>query len=466
MVANSLHRPDGDSGIGFTYPVSSDAFGPKALTFWLGELERLGASWLTLTTTLSDPVPEHALRELSSHQLELVVGVDVRPIARVEAATLAALCRHYARAGVRYMYVYDAPNLASAWRYDEWAAPGLVERFSELLIPALSIVASSGMVPVLSPLAPGGDYWDTSFLAQLLGHLVEAELGPLLDRVVLAAYAVSSRPIGWGQGGPERWHAARPYARPADSEDHRGLRLFEWYEAIAVERLGRAMPLLYVGTCQVSDAAAAPSAEAAAQPWALAVVDALKSGEVSDDVLAVNLGRLAATDEDEAPADHWYEQDRRPGALVEQLKARPRTPRRFDSNGATPRVVSTPVTSESTEIAVPSHRPIEHYLLLLPTPVSSSEQTEQIGDLIAAAAAYIARVRPTVGFSVNEAMRSQRVTLAGMIFSDVDQVERQLRLVGCRVDRMLAASAPDLEVELDSLAERDTVVARAVASEA
>jgi hypothetical protein len=184
MNLRDYPRPINDTGIGFNFCSDICEYQDEAIRFWIDELSQLGASWLVLPSTLDRPVPVTFLRELITHGIEPVIRVVVRPIRTVDPSAFGELCREYASAGVHYMHLYQEPNLATEWAIVEWNQPNLPKRFAELLLPALGLIANAGLFPLLSPLAPGGHYWDLSFLEQLLNDVAAERPRPLS--------------IGWG----------------------------------------------------------------------------------------------------------------------------------------------------------------------------------------------------------------------------------------------------------------------------
>jgi hypothetical protein len=91
-------------------------------------------------------------------------------------------------------------------------------------------------------------------------------------------------------------------------------------------------------------------------------------------------------------------------------------------------------------------RAIYHYLLFWQTVDAWGEADWQ------AAARYIARFRPTVGFSAQEASQAEHVTIVGGTAGVSQQVEEMLRAGGCRVQRIAGKNAKETRTLLDALA--------------
>ena len=91
-------------------------------------------------------------------------------------------------------------------------------------------------------------------------------------------------------------------------------------------------------------------------------------------------------------------------------------------------------------------RAIYHYLLFWQTADAWAETDWQ------AAAHYIARFRPALGFSAEEAKQAEHVTIVGGTAGVSQQIEDMLRAAGCRVQRIAGKNAKETRSLLDTLA--------------
>ena len=448
MRIDQFPRPRGDTGIGFHYHGDLHHYDRQSLNFWLDELRDLGASWLVLPSSLDQPVPEYFLRELIAAHVEPVIRVDVWPIGPVDRSRLLEVCRDYASWGVYYLHVYNEPNLATQWRMEEWAAPGLVERFAAMLFPALEAMHQAGLFPLITPLAPGGHYWDLTFLKQLLASLARDDHEHVLDRlgVCIHNYA-SNRPLAWGKGGPERWPYVRPYNCPSGSQDHRGFCLFEWYDAIVRDQLGRSLPMICGETGLVpgtqNDASFPVADEMLHGQRSVELARMVMDGDVPDYLLNLAFWALAAGDEDPTETHAWYKRDTSTLPAVGAIKQLKKHPRRFSWDDSANRAT----TGEST-------RPIYHYALLQAPGSSPGSPDGPARWLLPAAMEYVAHFRPTVGFSVDEARRASRVTVIGTDPRGVASAEDTLSQAGCLVEGLAVSSENELRAVLGELVQR------------
>jgi hypothetical protein len=219
--------------LGLHYFPDTHHYRQRDLDIWLPRLRALGAAWLTLIAPPERAIPEGFVRGLLQAGIEPLLHFHLPLVSPPHADTLKSLFAPYARWGVRYAALFDRPNLSAVWSAPSWARTQLVERFIDIYLPLAEAALQAGLTPVLPPLEPGGDYWDTAFLRAALRSLGRRASTSLQKNLVLSAYAwTGNRPLNWGAGGPERWPGARPYLTPDDEQDQRGFRIFDWYLAL------------------------------------------------------------------------------------------------------------------------------------------------------------------------------------------------------------------------------------------
>lgn len=447
MRLDQFPRPRGDTGIGFHYYPDVTHFDRQSLSYWLAELKDLGASWLVLRSTLDETVPEYFVRELISAHVEPVVGIDVWPLQSVDRAVLSTVCRQYAAWGVYYVYLYREPNRASQWRVEDWSPPGLVGRFARMLFPAMESIYTAGLFPLLSPLAPGGSYWDLTFLRELLDLLATDGRAHLLDRLGICIHnPASNRPLVWGKGGPDRWSLVRPYDSPPGSQDHRGFHLFEWYDALIRERLGQSLPMLCGATSLIPGSQTDPAFpaldEMAHGQRCVEIARLVMGGEVPDYLFNVTFWALAAGDSEPSETHAWYKRDTSTLPAVDALKRLKKQPRRFRWSAA-----------NRPDLGQDSHHPIYHYVLFASSTTSASG-SRSARWMVPAAVEYIDHFRPAIGFTVEEARRASRVTVIGPDLETTAAIEAALASAGCLVEPIVAQSEDALRQALGDLVRR------------
>jgi hypothetical protein len=406
---------------------------------WLPEFKATGVSWLTLLAPPGRAIPEFFIRSLIHANIEPVLHFHFSLRRRPDMNSLSLLFKVYAEWGVRYVVLFDRPNLRAAWSGNAWAQSDLVERFLDVFLPIADLAFQAGLQPVFPPLEPGGDYWDTAFLRAALQGIQRRGDSALIDSLVLGAYAwVNEKRLGWGAGGPESWPQAKPYHTPAGHEDQRGFYIFDWYLAIAEAQLGHPLPILLVGAgfppaANRSKNAKDPEIDThtlthlniARLMMGKPVDGALESDTlwpVSAHVLACNFWLLAADPGSPEAGSAWYRADGSNLPIVSALRQLQQNP----DSGST----EVHINSKSAANLAVSARPIAHYLLL-------PEATGADCNLVPADLwNYICQHHPTVGFSLEEAALAARVTIYGEQPALTESDFSWLRSAGCSLEHL------------------------------
>ena len=396
------------SRLGFHYYPDDQHYTQRELERWLPILHDLGAGWLVLVGSPLRSVPEPFVTGLLEAGVEPIVHVPV-PVGAVTPADLDPLLHGYARWGVRYVAVFDRPNVRGGWAQDsDWGRPGLIDRFLDRVLPIWEAERAAGLKPVFPALEPGGDYWDTAFLEAALRGMVKRGADALLSEMALAIFGWTyGHPLDWGSGGPEKWPEARPYRTPQGCQDQRGLRLYEWHRAAAVRAGAPSMPMIVLaGGALPGEGESDPSGEVHAERN-LSIARLLTQGEIPGYVQNFAFFLLAASAGHALAHAAWFPANGSPRPVV----------------GAFQRLA----TSLDRPMAAKSPRPIRHYLLLDP----ASSPWAMLSDFVSA-------FRPTVGFSVEEARWADQVSIVGDGFPA--EVEDRLKQAGCQVQRLSLSS--------------------------
>lgn len=394
--------------LGFHYYPDEQHFTERELAIWLPELQALGAGWVVLRGNARRSVPEAFVRGLIDGGIQPVIHIPVE-IGSVIRADLDALLLAYAHWGVRHVAVYDRPNLRRSWREADWARPNLIDRYLDALLPVLQAQQASGLRPVLPPLEPGGDYWDTAFLQATLDSLARRAPKALVSELVIGLYAWShGHPLRWGAGGPAIWPDAQPYAEADDSEDQRGIRIFEWYGQIAKATLGVAASMIVLAG-GVTPGAASTSEDSVIAD-ALAIRELLASADDAQGVQAFAFYPLATDAQHPDRDSAWYRSAASPTRLAEaflDVAARP--------------------SGKSVQAAAAQPLAGRRYILLPTDP-----QAAAVLDWPALGRMAI-EGNSAMGASIDEAARCQEVVLAGVSSSYPAPVLESLEASGCIV---------------------------------
>jgi hypothetical protein len=358
---------------------------------------------------LDRAVPEAFIRGLSEAGIQTIVRMPA-VMAHLAEAELAPVLRSYANWGVQHAVIFDRPNLRRSWPESEWARPALVERFLDLALPTLLAQRAAGLKPTFPPLEPGGDYWDTAFLAAAFEGMIRRGHSGLLHDLALAAFGFTfGRPLEWGKGGPTRWPESQPYHTPQSAQDQRGLRAFEWYASVADAAGAPELPVVVVAGGALSGGGEAGFGPDKHAEENASIVRALATDEIPSAVSSFSFYLLATTPGHADAGSAWFPSVETPRPVVEAV-------RRALVAGGKP--------------ARGQDKPIRHYLLLPSGPGASLLQEWS------SLAEFTSKHRPTVGFSQAEARLAARVTIAGDEAVISRRVEDQLLAAGCAVDRL------------------------------
>ena len=398
------------------------------LTRWLPELQSLGASWLTLHAPIDYAIPEPFLSRLINANITPILHFQTSTTVIHQMSSIKTLLKTYASWGVRYVMFFDRPNLRKNWSPMGWAQDRLVERFLDLLIPYFEEALSSHLSPIFPPLEPGGNYWDTAFLSDAIAGLQRRGYSKLVNSIALSAYAkAGNRPLNWGAGGPERWPSSQPYFTPKDSQDQIGFRIFDWYLAVTNAVLGKNLPIfLFGGACKPGEQTDRQDVPVDAETHTkchLSIVQAL-AGEEGDleplphEILACCFSPLVTSPGHPESSSSWFQMN---GAQLPVVNAMKNWVSSFNP----------PITNIQTIAGNNNSHPIAHYLLLTEELWHKLEKTSNfLRD-------FLQKFKPTIGFSLAEAVYARRVTIFGDHTIFPDSVVDHLLNSGCLVERIL-----------------------------
>ncbi len=326
-------RPRGDTGIGFHWFPDYRHYEQRCFDMFVPELEAMGASWLVVLSDGLTPIPDWFLRGLIEQDIEPIIRIFTPFVTFIDQSGLRRVCRHYASLGVHYVHVFNEPNLRIEWA--EWNPTSLPTRFMDHLIPCLETMHGvDGIVPVFTPLSPGGDYWDTSFLKTALAVLNQRGKEFLYDKMAVGIHNYAfNKPLTWGKGGSIRWKCARPHQRVPGCEDQTGFCQFEWYDEIVRRRIGRRLPLIGcengVRLGDADDPRSPAINEALHAERSAGICQMMMDGEVPYYFFNNAFWLLAAEDENPFAHHRWYKPDGEPclRQSVARLKGLPKAKR-------------------------------------------------------------------------------------------------------------------------------------------
>lgn len=429
---DAMPTPPQKTRYGFYYYPDTLHYTENDIHTWIPELKALGASWLTLLAPTDRAIPESFIRRIIEEGIQPVLHMPLSTTRSGRSDELNVLFNAYAHWGVRYITLFDRPNLLKNWSPSDWAKNNLVERFLDIFIPLAEDARQAGLIPVFPPLEPGGDYWDTAFLFAALQGLQRRGQTDLLNQLVLSAYAWSgNRSPNWGAGGPERWPRTRPYLTPPNSEDHLGFRIFDWYLAITEAAIGKTCPIILIAAgSRIGDQldSRSPAVDIHAHTWQNMTLVQLMSGRsqeydpVPQEVISCNFWLLSAEEGNQEAQNAWYKPDTSQLPVVIKLKE-------WVANGGTDPSFSAKSLPSFTS-SFNASRPISHYLLL-PTFEWGVADWH-----LEAISPFIKRYQPTIGFSPVEASHAKKVTVIGGASNVPESIIDGLLAAGCIVEQI------------------------------
>ncbi len=397
--------------IGFTYFSTPESLINNQLETWLPGLKRLGASYVIYEAGFDYGVPEDAFLIAEENGLQPIVHFTSElPIAR-KFNEAAVLMDAYGKWGVHEIILGNKPNTKAAWLNAGWHYENLVDHFLDRFIPLANYAVQIGMSPVLPPMQPGGDYWDTAFIELVMAGLNRRKLDKVLEHLILSSYGYTfDRSLSWGKGGPECWSASKPYLTPEGQEDQLGFHNFEWVQAQANRVIGRqsSVFILDAGHPGTIDSSSGPEK----------VLENVQRIVLACHGALTEEGNTEYPTFDSSVASCVFNMDTLDKALEGSLNME--TLAQLFGNRSSDNEKLIPTEDEQ--------KIINHYLLL---PLYSSGVSDVILNKVKP---VIKKYQPTIGFSLEEAFVAKKVTIYPdpLIFTD-EQIN-QLRSAGCSVE--------------------------------
>jgi hypothetical protein len=396
--------------VGFHYRPDQNHYSERDLALWLPRLKELGATWVVLEAPVTRAIPESFVSTLKANKVEPVLHFRITPQDLPRVEEMITLLEIYRKWGLKYLILFDRPNQQENWGSEAWTQSDLTERFLDGFLPLAEAAVALGLVPVFPPLEPGGDFWDTTFLSGALDGIKRRASQPLKDRLILSAYAgLNGRDLSWGAGGPQCWPETQPYFTPDSSQDQLGFRVADWYLTLSESIFEKRLPILLLGIHgPVLQGQDLPSALVrAARLLARQQVDGLEP--LPEEVLGGAFYALSG-DGDHCPVEVcWYSPAGEPGPLAQA----------FLQGGTSP---------EPKQAA--GKFPINHYLLLPSFEWGVADWHLNV------TRSFIKKHRPTVGFSLEEALQAEQVTVVGGEENFPEEELTRLRSQGCLVRRI------------------------------
>lgn len=399
--------------IGFTYFTSLNYLVERQIKDWMPALRQLGASSVIFKAGFDRAIPEDAIRHAQENGLESMVHfTEELPLAR-KFNDVAVLLDVYAKWGVKKVILGNKPNTKSAWPTAGWQYENLVDHFLDRLIPLATYAVRIGISPILPPMKPGGDYWDSAFVELVLAGLRRRRLDGVLDKMILSSYGYTfNKPLSWGTGGPERWSVSKPYLTPEGQEDQLGFHNFEWIQASGQRATGTKMPVLILDAgnpgLTYSQSESNMTIETIQRILLLCHEKQNLSDEVESEAIALDSSVVVCT----------FALDTLEQALGENFNTEVLIKIFGDHQD----------NDKKPALEKSSLKIISHYLLL---PSHNYGVSDVVLNKIRP---LIKKLHPTIGFSIEEASLASKVSVFPDSILFTDEKINQLRSAGCRVE--------------------------------
>jgi len=231
--------------LGFHYFPDDAHYSDKHIAQWLPILIKMKVGWLLLNSPLTHAIPEDFIRQLTAEKINPIIDLQQSLNAEPDWHALDLLLSVYGKWGVRYALLDRDANMRSSWGNRRWGDPSLVNNYAHRFCHFAEMSLERSILPILGPLMPGGDFWDTAFMHTLLEHILEIASQSILKNISIAAYGWSfNHSLDWGKGGPTAWPYAGPFVKPtAENQNQQGFRSYEWLNATVQSVFGKSLPI-------------------------------------------------------------------------------------------------------------------------------------------------------------------------------------------------------------------------------
>ncbi len=448
MKTTALSLPRKSTRFGFHYFQDNQHYQEKDLKTWLPILQSLEASWLILPSITQRAIPEFFLRPLLENEIEPILQFNLSPSNLPDVDDLESLFDAYANWGIKGVILAERVNSRRSWHSSIWSRGGLVDHFLDSYLPLARRALTSGLIPILPPLEPGGDLWDTIFLRSTLESMMKRGDTELLESFVMSSYAWSfDHPLNWGVGGPALWPDARPYNTSTTIQDQRGFRCHEWYQEVCQTVLGHSVPMILLGVGLIKDPLSkqgdAPDPETqtlvnlaigrllAGQPSHEPTDPAIPLKHLPDEVLFGSFWLLSADPSGPQHQHAWFHPEGVNMPIADQWQKWLVDQQAYTPSAASQASPDAGHHGKAPGIQTLSHaRPIRNYLLL---PSADWVLTDHRLSFLRE---YIKQFQPAIGFSITEASLAREVTIVGPEDAYPEQSLQELKEAGCLVNRV------------------------------
>ncbi len=207
----SFPRPAGDNGRGLHwFPTTAQS--KAVVDTFIPELVAMHIKWVTFVQGLADyelHANEYLVRSLLAHGIMPVMRIEMR-ISAMDLLRFRRVVETYSALGVRYIQIYNEPNLEEEWANGHIGAP---EQFADLWRDAAHVVVTAGGFPGLAAMSPNGEVSDLDYLRFVLERLSRSRRVDIVRRTWLSVHNYTSGSPSDFVGDEAGYARYRRYAR-------------------------------------------------------------------------------------------------------------------------------------------------------------------------------------------------------------------------------------------------------------
>lgn len=399
--------------IGLHYFQDVHHFQAKDLMEWLPDMLKRHVGWLILQSPVDYAIPEEFISKLVEHHIEPVIQFTEVSHNSVKAEELKVILNAYSKWGVKYVIFFNLPNLRESWPQGTWNKGDIVDTFLDKYIPFVKAASQVGLTAVFPPLQPGGDYWDTAFLKKSLKGAINRKCLEIITNFHLAVSGQTfNKELDWGLNAKSDLLRSKAYMSTKEIQDQIGFRTSDWYIEIVNQMIGYEPKILlfWYGTSNFKEQNPLLQDVDTLTSLAIGKSESQAFASLNDHIISCNFWPISSL-----------------FSIDPSLFSFPDQTEYFDINDHQS-IVDGNSSEQMAKNVAPWVYPIDHYLLL---PTYKWGTPEHILEKVRP---FLKQDKPTIGFSIDEAMMARKVTVwnENGAFSDIEIEE--LKNSGCIID--------------------------------
>jgi hypothetical protein len=403
--------------IGLHYFNDIQHFRNKDLLEWLPDMLTRHVGWLILQSPIDYAIPEEFISALVANHIEPIIQFADISHKSVKAEDLKVILNVYGKWGVKYVIFFNEPNLKSSWPDGTWNLGDIVDTFLDKYIPFVKAANQAGLTTVFPPLQPGGDYWDTAFLKKTLKGAINRKCLEIISNFHIAVSGQTfDKELAWGLGAISDQNRSKAYLSSIDIQDHIGFRTSDCYCEIIKQTIGYFPKILLFWYGTTNHLSPNPQTRdfntlinlASRRPQNNSITP------LNENIISCNFWPISNLNY----LDPSLIDDTNQSSYAINLSEIVDNQSLIDSK----------LSEKIAQNVAPWVYPIDHYLLL---PTYKWGTPEYILEKVRP---IFQQDKPTIGFSIDEAMMARKVTVWNENGAFSDSEIEELRQSGCIID--------------------------------